>query len=231
MLKKLGILWIFFTLLGCQVIDQNIMARKELAKCEYKFSSLEVTKVDFSPFVYVQNSWVDLKDPLALSKLILNLGSIKLSDFKIKVNHLELEVFLTITNTSLHPVVLDEVEGNFYLDGNQLFSLQHKKMLKIESKKSVIEPITIVVPVENLDNISLGKVKEITLEGKLKLNILIGSYTLKTPFEVTLKETFVIPYDAIEEKVKSFRGDLQSIIDNASKVKTTNPINALKKLF
>lgn len=226
MLKKLGIFFIFFTLLGCQVIDQNIMARKELAKCDYKFSSLEITKVDFSPFIYVKDSWVNLKDPIALSKLILNLGSIKLSDFKIKVNHLELEVFLTVTNTSIHPVVLDEVEGNFYLDGNQLFSLQHKKMVKIESKKSVTEPITLVIPVENLDNISLGKVKEITLEGKLKLNILIGSYTLKTPFEVTLKETFEIPYDAIEEKVKSFKGDLQSVIDSASKIS-----NPLKKLF
>jgi len=111
--------------------------------------------------------------------------------------------FLKITNTTNEEVAFDRFEGTLYLDENKLNTIDHKNFVRIKSKESATEIIGSEIGFAALSGLNKKRPDKITIEGKIYINLLSGDYTLKTPFFVSIKKTFSIPYDKIEAAIQN----------------------------
>jgi len=109
------------------------------------------------------------------------------------------------------------VDAQLFLDGKFLTQFQHKNFVRINPGKFSNEKISLSIPFSNLAGITEKRPEKAGVKAKVFINILIGDFTLKTPFEVSINKTFPIPYEKLEKKVE------------AQKEKTINSIDALIK--
>jgi len=214
-MKKTGFL-IFFMLsfAACGTIDQNLQARKQLANCQYDFETFELQEIGFAPLILINGKYLNFTEPSSAPVLIQNREQIQMKNFTVKLETVALDLFLKITNTTEHPVALDAVEGNLYLDGKKSARIEHKHFVRIEPGKFSIEKIFVSLPVEDLEAIDRKEVKEFSVEAAVQINILMGSFTLKTPFTVTVKKTFPMPYEKIDAKMDPVKEKVQEQLDS-----------------
>lgn len=120
----------------------------------------------------------------------------------LKVRSLDLDVFLKITNKAASDVALDHLEGEIYLDDFKASKISHKRFVRIKPGKTVIEPVEVHVPFADALKGLGHKPEYIIVKAKVYVNIMIGSYTFPTPFDVSVEQKFKVPYDEIEKQLK-----------------------------
>jgi hypothetical protein len=84
----IALIGIAFFGLSCSTLDQNVLARKNLAKCKFEVSSVEPTKVDYSG--------LNIKSV----DFIVNLKITNKSNGEVALDHVEGEIFLDSTKAA-----------------------------------------------------------------------------------------------------------------------------------
>ncbi|TAL35424.1 MAG: hypothetical protein EPN93_10350 [Spirochaetes bacterium] len=118
----------------------------------------------------------------------------------------DFDLFLKITNPTEDDVVLDRVEADIYLDRDKTTSIEHKKFLRLKGKDSAIEKIDLSLPASALFKLAGKRPETVTVDAKVFVNILIGSFTLETSISVPVKKTFPIPWDKIDAEIDTMKG-------------------------
>jgi LEA14-like dessication related protein len=151
-----------------------------------------------------------------LEKCRYDLDSIEVVDVKLdgaQIKDADFNIYLKITNTTDGDVALDSVDGDLYLDDAKTTDIIHKNFVRIKKGQSSVEKIYVSVPVGSVMKLLGHKPENITVDARVKVNILIGSHTLETPFVAHVKKTFPIPWDRINEM---FQKKLDQVIDSAA---------------
>lgn len=221
-MKKISYLGLFFSfiLLGssCSVIDQNIKARKSLAKCKYKVKKVKLERLNFGNEIKLDSKTIlHPTSKKSIKKILRFLNQIRKKRFKVAIKSADLVLKLEIKNTSSYEVALDHIFATVYLDKRKFTSIKHPYFVRIPKGQSLVEPLQINVPFHHLNRFSF-KPKTATIEATVYVNIIIGSYTLKTPYTVTLNKTVVIPYKKIQSILQKKKDKLlKKILKNAKK--------------
>lgn len=137
------------------------------------------------------------------------------------------DVYLKITNTARNDVALDRVEAEIFLDEKKLTDLAHKNFVRIAPQNFAVEKIALEIGFNAISSAAQKKPENITVQATVYINILIGSFTLKTPFAVAVKKTFPIPYDLIEKEIQKKKN---AAVDKLKDVKESAK-SQLKKVF
>jgi len=158
---------------ACGTLQQNIDARKNLAKCKYKFRKIELVKVSFKG---IKPKWVHF------------------------------DAFLDITNKAKSEVALDSITGDIFLDRYKTSQIQHKHFVRIQPGEIKTEKVRLKVDFGKTLKAASKRPEKITLQAKVYMTIMIGSYTLKTPFAIKVRATFPIPWKEITRQAKKQGG-------------------------
>ncbi|MCP4130320.1 MAG: hypothetical protein GY754_05005 [bacterium] len=169
--------------------------------------------------VLVMTSCATLKQNIEARKNLKNckyeLVTVKLKKVDldgISVKSLYFDLHLKITNTTKSEVALDRVEGNIFLDRYQTSKISHKKFVRIKPSQSAVEVIEIMVPFKQAVK-SLGrKPDKIIVKAKVFVNIMIGSFSLRTPISIEVTKAFPIPYDEIEKIIRKNAKNIKKTI-------------------
>ncbi len=196
---KLIICFVFIFFGSCVLVSQNNKARDDLLNCKYEIKKIHLKQILlFDHIIFNENDIIDLKQGNYLKLLMGKLSQLKLSRFKLRVNYLLFDLYFAITNTTNSDVVLDLIEGDFYLDQTKIMHIKHNSFLRLKPGQISNEKINIKIPFDEMENIKLKKPKTYTFDGKIRTNIIKGSFTLKSPLIIHKKKTKAIPYKKIE---------------------------------
>jgi len=177
---------------ACGTLQQNLDARKNLAKCKYKFRQIKLVKVSLSG---IKPKWVHF------------------------------DAFLDITNNAPSEVALDRVTGDIFLDRYKTSQIKHKHFIRIQPGATKTEKIRLKVDFGKTLKAASKRPEKIILEAKVYMPIMIGTYTLKTPYSMKARASFPIPWKEIGRQVKKQGG---KVIDSIRKGKG---LKRFKKLF
>jgi len=169
------ILLIIISSTACETLQQNLQARKNLAKCKYTFKKINLVRVELKG---ITPKWVHF------------------------------DAYLNIKNNAASDVALDRVTGDIFLDNYNTSQFQHKHFITIKPGFTKTEKIRVKVDFAKALKALSGKPKNITLQAKVYMTIVIGKITLKTPFAFKVKQTFPIPWRAIQRQITRKGGKL-----------------------
>lgn len=229
----LAFLSFFLVIVFSNCLGQNIRARENLAKCEYKIERFDLKKILFSDNIIIQGKdIVNLSSRTTANTIIKYASKIRRKDFKIKINHVLFDLYLKIKNTTDHEVVLDHLEADIYIDKTKVSKVNHKKFTRINPGKESVEKINVKVPFDEMKGFYLKKPKTITFDAKVYVNILIGDYTLETPWVISIKKTILIPYNKIQKIIDKKKNEIVNKYIKKRKIRLKiNIKKKLRKLF
>ena len=198
------LLIVILSISGCASLKDQVKSRELLAKCEYRLSDISVEKINFDQMVKLVNSAkeVDFKNP---GKEVLPLlQEIKDLNFDINFTTLDFEANLNVKNPNAHPVVMDSVQFDAFLDDQFIMKAANGSRLDILAKSEGAMPIMLNVPTDvNLKKVV--KSENIRMKGRVWLRIeLIKGLPITLPFNFDVKQ-------------KVPREELQKVIDAQKK--------------
>ncbi|GEM_PF-1259208 len=184
---------------SCQTVQDNVDARKNLAKCTYEFDRIELRKVE--------------------------IGGVRLQT-------MDFNVFVKITNNSPTDVALDKVEGDIFLDEHKTINISHKKFLRIKPGESASEPIVLHIPFASALKTIGHRPENLTVAVKIYMTLMLKEKHITSPYPLDVEKTFPIPWDQINAEIKKQSGQIEekkAEVQEKAKDKISDQTEAAKK--
>lgn len=223
----------FFSLFyfsACAISD-SVRARELLTKCEYKITNLELKTLDFAPRIALNNGKkLSVKKP-ALKKLLPVVNQIRKGNFDLELQNLDFIATLEIKNPTDHQVELDSLFLNGFLDEKKMAKVQRNEHTVVPAKEKRSTQFTVSLPTKFPFN-KIWKAKEISLEGKLWLDLMLTKETrISVPIPVSLSKE--IPREEIKKLMQAKKSEYaHQLLKNLDRTKKTKSFqNAIKKFF
>jgi LEA14-like dessication related protein len=143
-----------------------------------------------------------------LAKCKYEVAGIEYESLTKKPEAVNFKVLLAITNPNDNDVALDHVDADLYLDQTKVGTVNHKNFVRIPAKSSVTEPIEVQIPFSAAWILAGSRPQNLTIDATVYVNIMIGKFTLSTPFAVPVKKTVPIPWDKIDKEIDKQKSEL-----------------------
>jgi len=133
----------------------------------------------------------------------------------LKVETVDLDVHLRVTNTTDQVVAFDRVDAEVTLDDTQIAEVVHTTFVRIAPGESVVEPVHLSIPLAEAAS-NLGRLPdEVVIKGLVYPTMIVGDEAVETSVVIPITRVFRIPYDDIEAKAREMGGEL--FLDAAEK--------------
>jgi hypothetical protein len=152
----------------------------------------------------------------------------------ITIDSVAFDVKVKITNTLDKDIAVDHVDLSFYLDGNQILDLGHKRFARIAPLGSSTEPVSVELPFSGITK-SLGhKPERIGVKAKIWVTLLVGKETWETPVVIPVEVELPIPYDQInafvDQQRKKLEQEAKARLEAKIKAEADDALDKAKKL-
>lgn len=198
MLRFIPILLVVFS--ACASLSDQAKSRELLAKCEYELKDVKVENIDFNRIIRMANSAKEInyqnpgKDVLPLLKDIKDLK------FDVDFTTLDLEALIAVNNPNMHPVILDSLVMDVFVDETLVTNVIHDGHTEI-APNSIGEMNFIFALPTDYKLKRLQEAEFINLRGRIWLKIeLIKGLPFTIPFNVDVKQR--VPREQLNELVK-----------------------------
>ena len=229
---KFNILFVtaFAILFGqsCASLDDQIKSRELLGKCKYELKRVDVENLDFDKMIDVANSakQIDFKNPDKDVVLPL-LKDIKDLNFDVNFSTLDFATTIGVTNPNAHPVILDSLVFDAFMDQTKVTNVIHDGVLNIPANSEGELNLIFAMPTDyKLKN--LLEAENVNLRGKIWLKIeLIKGLPITIPFPFDVKQK--IPREQIQAMIDDQK---KKVVEKVVKELAGDKVNdILKKKF
>lgn len=212
---------------SCASLDDQIKSRELLAKCQYELKRVEVENLDFDKMIDMANSakQIDFKNPDKEVVLPL-LKDIKDLKFDLNFATLDFETTIAVKNPNAHPVILDSLVFDAYMDQTKVTNVIHDGILNVPANSEGELNLIFALPTTyKLKNVV--EAETLNLQGKVWLKIeLIKGLPVTIPFPFNVKQN--IPREQIQAMIDAQK---KKVVEKVVKEVAGDKVNDLLKKF
>jgi LEA14-like dessication related protein len=217
---------LFALLQSCASLDDQIKSRELLAKCQYELKQVDVENLDFDQMINVANAakQIDFKNPG--KDVIPLLRDIKDLKFDVNFSTLDFATTIGVKNPNAHPVILDSLVFDAYMDDIKVTNVIHDGVLNIPANSESELRLIFAMPTSyKLKN--LIEAENVNLQGKVWLKIeLIKGLPITIPFPFNVKQK--IPREQIQAMIDDQK---KKVVEKVVKELAGEKVNSIIKKF
>jgi LEA14-like dessication related protein len=225
-LLSLVLVAISLCLHSCASLDDQIKSRELLGKCQYELKRVEVENLDFDKMIEVANSakQIDFKNPD--KEVVPLLNDIKNLNFDVNFSTLDFATTIGVKNPNAHPVILDSLVFDAFMDDIKVTNVIHDGVLNIPANSEGELRLVFAMPTSyKLKNLLAAE--NVNLQGKVWLKIeLIKGLPITIPFPFNVKQK--IPREQIQAMVDDQK---KKVVEKIVKELAGDKVNSIIKKF